>query len=55
MNEDMAQIVEGLGQQDEVVARPSREVVEGMKVRVLSWRAKAEDSALPMHRDRGGA
>jgi HlyD family secretion protein len=36
MNEDMAQIAEGLGQQDEVVARPSREVGEGMKVRVLS-------------------
>jgi HlyD family secretion protein len=33
MNDDEAQIIDGLGPDDAVVARPSREIVEGMRVR----------------------
>ena len=35
MNEDSAQIVEGLTPTDAVVARPSREIVEGMRVKTM--------------------
>lgn len=35
MNEDSAQIVEGLTPTDAVVARPSREIVEGMRVKTI--------------------